>query len=60
MANKLILIAIAAGLWVNVAISLTRPARAQADFAQDIGQIAYDIHQLIHGGNSCENRKICN
>ena len=47
MANKMILIAIAAGLWANVLVSFTQPARADAEsFLQ---AIQHDIHSIYSG-----------
>ena len=62
MTNKLVLIAIAAGLWANAIASLVRPAHADADsylsdIAHDIHNVEYDIHSLVSGG--CSNSKVC-
>jgi hypothetical protein len=56
MTNKLLLAAIALGLWVNAAASLVRPAVAQSDA---LATIAHDIHTLVTGGAYCLNKKIC-
>lgn len=56
MTNKLLLAAIALGLWANAATMLVRPAQAQSD---NLAQIALDIHHLVIGGSGCLNTKIC-
>ncbi len=56
MTNKLLLAAIAFGLWANAAVTLIRPAVAQSDA---LISIANDIHTLIRSGIGCQNHKIC-
>jgi hypothetical protein len=55
--TKLILAAIAAGLWANVLTVVLRavPAHAQQDL--DVSNIQHDLHG-IYAGN-CLNPKIC-
>jgi hypothetical protein len=55
MFNKMILTAIAAGLWANVAATLVRPAHADAD--SDISSIQEDLRRIASG--HCQNSKIC-
>jgi hypothetical protein len=62
MFNKIILAAIAAGLWANVAVTLVRPAHADSD--SDISSIETlvrsiegDLGRIEHG--NCQNSKIC-
>ncbi|UPT97714.1 hypothetical protein J4G48_0006320 [Bradyrhizobium barranii subsp. apii] len=57
MTNRLVLIAIATGLWANVITSLVRPAHADAD--SYLSNIAHDTHALVYGGSGCFNSKIC-
>jgi hypothetical protein len=57
MMNKLLLIAIATGLWANVATTLIRPVHA--DTESYLSLIATDMHALAHGGRGCLNTKIC-
>ena len=56
MTTKLLLAAIALGLWANAAILMTRPAVAKADAFE---RIADDLHRLVQGGSTCLNRKLC-
>lgn len=59
--TKLLLAAIAAGLWVNAAGSLVRPA--EADFYtlrsidKNIALIQSDINSIYSG--NCMNRRLC-
>jgi hypothetical protein len=63
MMNKLLLAAIALGLWTNVWVTLVRPTQAQttgdplSDLAHTLGFIQTELHKLMDG--TCLNRKIC-
>lgn len=57
MTTKLLLAAIAMGLWANAAATLVRPARA-AQF-DALETIATELHELVWGGPGCRNNKIC-
>jgi hypothetical protein len=57
MANKLVLIAIAAGLWANAIATFIGPVRADSD--SYLSNIAIDMHALVRGGRGCNNTKIC-
>jgi hypothetical protein len=63
MTNKLLLAAIALGLWTNATITLVRPAVAQSDslssIASELSSIAHDFHSLVNGGGDCRNQKFC-
>jgi len=60
MTNKLLLAAIAFGLWVNIASWLVRPARAQSDqLAGSVQQIAEELRQLVEHGDKCLNPQLC-
>jgi hypothetical protein len=54
--TKVALIAIAAGLWANFAISLLPPRPAHAD-DYAVQQIQRDVSAI--SGGVCVNRKIC-
>jgi hypothetical protein len=64
--SKVILAAIAAGLWVNAAMVLIRPAHADdtevwlGRIALQAASIASDLHTLVVGGPGCSNQKLCN
>jgi len=58
MTNKLLLAAIALGLWANAAISLVRPAQAQYSCI-GVDRISDDIHALVTNGSGCRNSQIC-
>jgi hypothetical protein len=48
MTNKLLLAAIALGLWANAAIWLVRPVQAQSDqVAGSVQQMADELRQLV-------------
>jgi hypothetical protein len=53
--TKLVLAAIALGLWANVFVSAIPAARA--DVEDDIGRMANDIRGLVNG--ICLNPKLC-
>jgi hypothetical protein len=55
--NKLVLIAIATGLWANAINTLIRPVHADSNMC--LSQIAHDMHALAHGGAGCLNTRIC-
>ena len=57
MTNKLLLAAIALGLFANAAATLVRPVKA--DDRGMLLSIADDVHALAMGGSGCRNRKIC-
>jgi hypothetical protein len=57
MTNKVLLIAIATGLWANAITTFIRPVHADSDTY--LSQIAHDMHALAHGGAGCLNTKIC-
>jgi hypothetical protein len=64
MIHKLLLAAIALGLWANAAASLSRPVQAQirlgpASVESSLADIARDIHVLVTGISGCTNKKIC-
>ena len=58
MTTKLLLAAIALGLWANAATSLVRSAQAQYS-CSSIDRIADDIDALVTNGVHCRNRAIC-
>ncbi|HEX3429556.1 MAG TPA: hypothetical protein VHT03_01610 [Rhizomicrobium sp.] len=55
--TKIILAAIAIGLWANVFAPVIRPARAQDETSTFISQIATDFHIVAIG--NCRNKKLC-
>ena len=59
--TKIILVVIAAGLWVNAAGNVIRPAQAQNDqssfIANEVTLIATEVIAIANG--SCRNGKIC-
>jgi hypothetical protein len=60
MTNKLLLAAIAVGLWANAAIWLVRPVQAQSDqLAGGVQQIAEELRQLVEAGEKCINPQLC-
>ena len=60
MTNKLLLVAIALGLWANAAIWLVRPVQAQSDqLAGSVQQIAGELRQLVEHGEKCLNPGLC-
>ena len=60
MTNKLLLGAIAFGLWANAATSLIRPVQAQSDqLAGGVQQIAEELRQLVEAGEKCLNPQLC-
>jgi len=63
MMNKLLLTAIALGLWINATITMVRPAGAQSDslssVARELSSIAHDFHSLVNGSGDCRNQKLC-
>jgi hypothetical protein len=64
MTTKLLLTAIALGLWTNAVIELVRPAGAQSDaslssLVREISSIAHDFHSLVNGSGDCRNQKLC-
>jgi len=60
MTNKLLLGAIAFGLWANAATSLVRPVQAQSDqLAGGVQQIAEELRQLVEPGEKCLNPQLC-
>jgi len=60
MTNKLLLAAIALGLWANAAIWLVRPVQAQSDqVAGGVQQIAEELRQLVESGDKCINPRLC-
>ena len=56
MTNKLLLAAIALGLWANVWVTLVQPTQAQPDY---LSSIAQDLHLLVAGDVRCRNQRIC-
>lgn len=58
MTNKILLIAIATGLWANAITTFVRPVRADSE--SYIIAIATDVHALVQGGKGCTNTKLCN
>lgn len=54
--SKIILVAIALGLWANVSILVFRPIPAIAQNA-DLSDIRHDLHAIF--GGICINSKIC-
>ncbi len=54
--TKLILAAIAAGLWANAGVLVLRPSPAAAQ-DEHLSSIAYAISSIASG--VCSNRKIC-
>ena len=60
MTNKLLLAAIAVGLWANAATWLVRPVQAQSDqLAGSVQQIAEELRQLVEHGDKCLNPQLC-
>jgi hypothetical protein len=64
MTTKLLLTAIALGLWTNAVIELVRPAGAQSDaslssLVREISSVAHDFHSLVNGIGDCRNQKLC-
>ena len=60
MTNKLLLAAIAFGLWANAASWLVRPVQAQSDqLAGSVQQIAEELRQLVEHGDKCLNPQLC-
>jgi hypothetical protein len=61
--SKVIFALIAAGLWINAAANLLRPAYAQHDALSDISVsaqiIAREIDALVAGGGFCTNQRLC-
>lgn len=58
--TKALLLAIAIGLWMNVATQWLRPVPVQAQTAQvarDVARIASDVNAIW--GGICVNGKIC-
>jgi hypothetical protein len=55
--TKALLLAIALGLWMNVAHQWLSPAVLRADAESDITAIATDLHRIFKG--TCLNDKIC-
>ena len=64
--TKLLLAAIALGLWVNIAAPLLRPTsvkaqvpyeQAQVPFEQSVQNIAQSISMIAYG--NCPNRVLC-
>ena len=57
--TKLLLLAIAVGLWMNVATPWLRPVpvHAEVETAQDVSGIEMYVSQIANG--ICINRKIC-
>jgi hypothetical protein len=59
MTNKLLLAAIAFGLWANAATSLVRPVQAQTDqLTSEVRRIAEELRQLVENGDQCLNPKL--
>lgn len=54
--SKMILVAIAFGLWANVAVQVLRAPPATAQSA-DLNTMIHDIHAIYYG--DCLNRIIC-
>jgi hypothetical protein len=54
--GKIILAVIALGLWVNIAVVVSRPQPATAQ-SYDLGNIEHDLHAIYTG--NCSNEKIC-
>lgn len=52
--SKIILAAIALGLWANFSMAILRPIPA---WAADLGSIPHDLHAIYSG--TCNNSKIC-
>jgi hypothetical protein len=69
--TKLLLAAIALGLWANAWASLLRPAQAQRGDTYDLGTIAASLNGITRalqgldeqasniGRGICQNRKLC-
>jgi len=57
MMNKILLFAIATGLWANAFTTFVRPVYADPD--SYLSTIATDMHALVRGGRGCNNTKIC-
>ena len=55
--TKVILAAIALGLWANAIIPLARATPAQAQNDQYLVSVQHDLHAIYYG--ICLNRKIC-
>jgi hypothetical protein len=54
--TKILLAAIAVGLWANLAYGLLRPISAAAQ-SQELSSIAFNLSAIYNG--TCVNRKIC-
>ena len=59
MTNKLLLAAIAAGLWANAIATLIRPAQASGQVESYLSAIEANTRALVTGGEGCNNTKIC-
>ena len=68
MMNKILLAAIALGLWANAAATFVRPAHAEfetqdssvlANIESDLQSIESAVRALAIGGRGCRNKKIC-
>lgn len=58
--TKALLLAIALGLWANVALDWVRPVAVQASGSSQADQlrgIAFDLSNIANG--TCVNQKIC-
>ena len=63
MNNRLLLAAIALGLWVNAAALWLRPAQDSDPILHsmnsNLGSIDNKLATLLRGGAGCRNNKIC-
>ena len=56
-ASKVLLMIVAAGLWINIAVPFFRPVAANAQYDQELNKIVLHISSIANG--NCTNRKIC-
>jgi hypothetical protein len=61
--SKVIFALIAAGLWLDAASNVLRPAHAQQDTLSDIKVsvqlISRSLETLVAGGINCTNQRLC-
>jgi|GEM_PF-2675526 len=61
---KVLLAAIAAGLWANTAATIIRPASADTEtwlgrLTNEVQSMNQDFHSFITGDVGCRNSRIC-
>jgi hypothetical protein len=55
--DKALLMIVAAGLWINIAIPLFHPTGANAQNDQELNKIVLHVSSIANG--TCTNRRIC-